>query len=159
MAASILTQDYIKSLLHYNPETGLFTRLKNGAPAGSNHKSGYVRIKITSKHSYLAHRMAWIYMTGEMPKIIDHINGNGLDNRFCNLRNVTNAENLQNIRHATKRNQANLLGAHKVKGKDIYSSSIWVQGKKQFIGYFATAQEAHNRYVEVKREVHNTCTI
>ena len=99
-----MTQEKLKSLLDYNPETGVFTwkrrtdienlRIRNGwnskyagRQAGSKVKTPhlpYIRIA-----GYLAHRLAWLYMTGEWPeegKEIDHINGDASDNRFCNLK-------------------------------------------------------------------------
>jgi hypothetical protein len=159
MASNILTQEELKAILHYDQETGIFTRVSNGKEAGSKHKSGYIRIKITSKRSYLAHRLAWLYVTGENPTIIDHINGDGYDNRFCNLRNVSNSENLQNIRSAYSRNSCGLLGAHKSQGKHKYSSSIWHNGEKTFLGYFESPEEAHTEYLKAKRMIHKFCTI
>ena len=102
----MFTQQELKRQLHYNPETGVFTwlvsnnnRIRVGDKAGavSSGKS-YCRIKINGK-SYGAHRLAFFYMHGEFPlKDVDHVDGNGLNNKWLNLRQVTHQENQKNQR-------------------------------------------------------------
>src|SRR5258708_38151349 len=95
-------QEKLKSELHYDPLTGLFTRL-NGKPAGCLH-AGKGRIYndlrvavLRPRFQFRAHRLVWLYMTGEWPAgEIDHINGNGADNRWANLRVVSHRQNTQN---------------------------------------------------------------
>lgn len=95
----MLTQAELQAQLHYSPETGIFTRLisnhhlvKVGEIAGSPNNRGYINISINHK-LYSAHRLAWLYTYGEWPTSIDHINNNKLDNRLCNLRQVTHQQN------------------------------------------------------------------
>ncbi|WP_202210588.1 HNH endonuclease signature motif containing protein [Pseudomonas paraversuta] len=97
-----ITQARLKELFTYDPETGHFTRrikVSNrhaGTIAGGINNSGYVMLRIDGKRC-MAHRAAWLYMTGEWPvSEIDHINRNGFDNRFANLRDVTHLANLHN---------------------------------------------------------------
>ena len=112
-----MKSSYIKELLDYDKSTGEFTWIckRRGASkkklAGTKTKIGYTMIMIDGKY-YLAHRLAWLYVYGEMPKLsIDHINGKKDDNRIKNLREVTILENQHNFTKPNKNNKANLLGA------------------------------------------------
>lgn len=162
----VLSQQELKENLHYDPLTGVFTwikaigcKIRVGDLAGSIEKaSGYIRIRINHK-GYKAHRLAWLYVTGSMPKeFIDHINGNPSDNRFDNLRECVQSQNLQNLRKANDGSEIQLLGVtlHKC-GK--YTSRICTNGKNKHLGLFATPQEAHGAYLEAKRKLHSFCTI
>jgi hypothetical protein len=91
-----ITYEKLKSLLTYDPNTGIFIynyrhgawALK-GSEAGRCDKDGYLIITINKK-AYSAHRLAWLYMTGEHPKeFIDHKDGNKSNNKFENLREAT----------------------------------------------------------------------
>ena len=103
MASPSLTQSQLKELLHYDPDTGIFTNLvtRNGRAligdqAGYLRPTGYVIITLNYKR-YRAHRLAWLYMYGVWPKDqLDHINRVSHDNRIANLREVSNSENQQN---------------------------------------------------------------
>ncbi len=98
----MLTQERLLELIHYNPETGLFSRLggrrsdRVGKVAGSPQGQGYLLIFVDGRR-YRAHRLAWFYMTGEWPADgIDHVNNIKTDNRFANLRLATRAQNEMN---------------------------------------------------------------
>ena len=101
--ANELTAEYLRSVLHYSPETGIFTwkvstahRVKVGDVAGSQNGLGYLSIQLQSRPQ-LAHRLAWLYVYGSWPKDqLDHINRNRSDNRISNLREVSNKQNMQN---------------------------------------------------------------
>ena len=103
MAYMILTQ-HLTDSLNYNKETGVFSTFtsrlsgKKEVPLGSKSANGYIRIHINNK-SYLAHRLAWVYVYGSIDEnlVIDHINGKRDDNRICNLRMVTQHENMKNV--------------------------------------------------------------
>jgi len=101
----------LRSILSYNPHTGVFKWRENLSPRARKGKvagwleNGYRRIKIQNI-TYAAHRLVWLYQTGHLPdddKEIDHINNDRDDNRLVNLREVTHAENQLN-RIDTKRN-------------------------------------------------------
>lgn len=92
---STLTAEQLRWLLHYDPETGVFTRLiqlcnrvQVGDIAGFIKYNGYRVIKVGDKPTpYFAHRLAWLYIHGEWPsKGIDHIDGDRANNRIANLR-------------------------------------------------------------------------
>jgi len=102
----MLTQERLKELFHYDPETGIFTRLIGVGPCNkgvifgcieTRERRRYLRGRIGGKIYYL-HRLAFLYQTGRLVKSIDHINHNGLDNRWCNLREANHVINGRNAR-------------------------------------------------------------
>ena len=154
----------IFSSVSYNQETGIFTHLKTsgkaikGCLAGSRHKQlGYVHIGICGR-KYFAHRLAWFFVYGEFPAgVIDHINGIRDDNRICNLRDVSFADNAQNMRGPTKANKIGVMGAYK--RRNFFEAKILVNGVLHRLGKFKTPEEANAAYVSAKRKLHRTCTI
>jgi hypothetical protein len=169
MAKADITAQRLRELLDYNPETGIFTRLAHrcaAAPAGSIagylNPDGYTWFMV-DRETYLAHRLAWLYMTGNWPAgLIDHINGVKTDNRIENLRDVSMSVNKQNARKARSdcRNSGGLAGAYldrRYGGK--WFSNITVSGRRKHLGYFDTPEEAHAAYLEAKRRLHAGCTI
>jgi hypothetical protein len=174
-----LTRERLRALLHYDPETGVFTWLPRelaefsdaraqrswntkyaGKSAGGlNVVLGYVLIAVDGGR-YFGHRLAWLYMTGEWPsRHVDHIDGQGWNNRWSNLRDVSAAVNLQNQRRARSNSESGLLGVHLDKRCGRYRAQIRVSGKVHALGYHDTAEEAHAAYVEAKRRLHEGCTL
>jgi hypothetical protein len=161
---SNITIEHLRESLSYDPQTGVFIWRKHnwrpdlvGKVAGSVHSAGYISIAIHNIKR-LAHRLAWFYVTGEMPiNHIDHINGDKTDNRFSNLRQVTRFGNLQNIRTATKANKIGLLGVSAHQGK--WRTQIMANGQRIRVSGFNTPEEAHQKYLELKRKYHTTCSI
>ena len=155
----MLTQAELQSQLHYNPESGIFTRLitknklKIGSVAGTLHHSGYIHIKINNKH-YSAHRLAWLYVYGYFPKKqIDHINGNKSDNKICNLREATVFENNYN----SKMRADNTSGAKGVfwnKQQQKWRVQIRVDGKSCYFGSFHSFFEAKQLAESLRKELH-----
>ena len=142
-----LTQAELKSQLHYDPETGIFTWLSSGSGRNADGVAGciftgesgkkYIIIGINWKQ-YLAHRLAFLYMTGKFPpKQTDHKDGNGLHNWWSNLRAVTNKENQKNQRLRST-NTSDFTGVcwHR-------ASEKWrVQIGKKHVGLFTCKLEA-----------------
>lgn len=164
----MITQEELKNELLYDECTGVFTRNKKtrgkksnvGNVAGCLDKDGYIRIKVLGK-PYQAHRLAWLYIYGSFPeKYIDHINGQRNDNRISNLRDVDMATNIQNLKKSMSSNKTSgFLGVCFDKRRCLFTAQIQNRGKKIVIGYYQTAQEAHQAYLIKKREIHQGCTI
>jgi HNH endonuclease len=161
----MLTHERLRELLHYNPKTGLFRRLKScnynnalkGVIAGLSKNGERVAIAIDGKH-YRAHRLAWFYMTGKWPKgVIDHRDGNQANNRFSNLRDVSRKLNQQNMRRAHQDNKTGYLGVTVYRGR--YRATIWHNKKQHLVGMFDRAEDAHRAYVLAKRKLHAGCTL
>ena len=162
-----LSQERLKELLHYDPNTGVFAWAKErrGVTVGKianncSPTTGYIRIRVDG-FLYNAHRLAWLYMSGSLPdKEIDHRNGIRADNRWKNLRNGTHGLNQQNRRRVNKNNlSGGLLGVTRPKNGIRFQVKITVGGKQQYIGSFPTAEIAHVAYLKAKRELHPGCTI
>lgn len=160
----MITADHIRSVLSYDPDTGVFVWVKHtkrpdlvGKIAGGFANTGYRVIAIRNK-KMLAHRLAWLYMTGYWPKEhIDHIDGNRQNNVFANLREVTRSENLQNMRHPTKANKSGFLGVSAHQGK--WRVQLMTNGQRIRESGFDTPEKAYERYLELKRLHHATCSI
>jgi hypothetical protein len=160
MTAAILTQVELKQQLHYEPETGIFTRLVSNSPttkvgevAGTLNKNGYVYI-FTLFQRYRAHRLAWLYMTGSMPNLhIDHINGIRSDNRFCNLREATNEQNCKN-RKRTVANKSGFKGVSWSNHANKWVAFATVNGKRKNLGYFSSAELASIAFQDFVKSNH-----
>lgn len=122
--------------MKYDPETGLFD------PPCKPGRSGYRRIG-----DELAHRVAYRIMTGTDPGnyVVDHINCDRSDNRWCNLRLATRSQNRMNSKRKTK-------GYVCVNGR--YRASIYVKGHLESLGTFDTEEEARAAYVKRAKEVY-----
>jgi hypothetical protein len=152
----MLTQAELKSKLHYNTETGIFTRFikyKNQIKkAGSKQTNGYIYISI-NKIDYLAHRLAWLYVYGEFPKNqIDHINRIRDDNKISNLRESTQSENLMNI-SISSHNTSGYKGVSFDKSKNKFMACIQINSRQIFIGRYKTAKEASIAYSNYAKEI------
>lgn len=159
----MITQQRLRELTHYCPETGQFTHLqskgrkKAGMPAGSLRRDGYVYAMFDG-HRAMAHQFAWLYVNGEWPtQEIDHMDGNKANNAFANLRQVSRRANTENKRTAKRTSTTGLLGV--VRHRDKFVAKIVHAGKRTHLGVFETPEAAHEAYVQAKRELHQGCTI
>ena len=149
----MLTQSRLKELLRYKPDTGNFFwrvkrgRMAAGQEAGCIRSDGYITIRLDGVY-YLAHRLAFLYMTGAFPKEhADHRNTIKGDNRWPNLREANKSQNAANT-HAPRVNSSGMKGVgwHKKGGK-------WraVLNKKH-LGYFDTKEGAAAAYLKAAQE-------
>lgn len=159
----MISQTDLKTLAHYDEVTGVFTRKTSrggfhiGTPMGRHDTYGYVQITLRGS-SYLAHRLAWLYVYGVWPDTeIDHINCIRNDNSITNLRKASRQGNNQNIKTHRITNTCQMLGASPKDGK--YQARISYNRKQYYLGFFNTKEEAHSAYVEAKRKLHLFNTI
>ncbi len=153
----ILDQKTLMNILHYDPLTGLFTWINvskyhgqlNGKNAGCMNR-GYIKIKI-NRFAYFAHRLAWLYVHGEFPHQIDHINRTRDDNRISNLRECTSGENARN--HGKTINGSGLPVGVRLAASDKFHSRITYKKKVYYLGAFTKAGDAHNAYLSKRDEL------
>ncbi len=153
-----LSADRLREVLRYEPETGKFFWLKGnnqkkaGDEAGwAETKTRYIRITIFGQR-YLAHRLAWLYVTGEWPHDrIDHKNMGRPDNRWENLRQASDSQNSANQKTSKK----NMLGIKGVRLHECgrYTARICVGRKSMYLGLFYTPDDARDAYAKKAREI------
>jgi len=133
-----MNQDEIKKRLEYK-DGKLLNKIKTlkkniGDEVGCINTAGYKVVRIQKKLMF-AHRVIWLMHYGSLPKYIDHIDGNKLNNCISNLRAATPSQNSCN----SKRKQSNLSGVKGVffyKPNQKWSVQIMVNYKKLFYGYY-----------------------
>lgn len=158
----LLSQEYLKSILDYNPISGLFvwrSRVNDkrfnanfaGKVAGVLTKQGYIEIKISDK-IYRSHRLAFLFITGEHPiDEIDHRDGNKSNNRFDNLRQANKIQNGQN-RRKYKNNTSGYKGIRKNGTK--WAATIKINKIDKFLGNFNCPTAAHFSYCKAAKKYH-----
>lgn len=141
MATNILTQDRVKTLLTYDPDTGFLTWRKTGKRAGAQHYSGYRNVFVDGR-CYIEHRVIWLYVHGEWPAYdIDHINRQRNDNRLANLRLTSRAENCQN-QPVRKTNKSGKTGVYFHRVSKKWAAVISVDKRQLHLGTFNNCDEA-----------------
>jgi hypothetical protein len=175
-----LTAAQLRAVLHYNPQTGQFrwrrgiNHWRAGLPAGTEGNYGakghpyiviglgttskgvqnrYVLVGV-KKRVYRAHRLAWLYVHGEWPKgEIDHVNGDGTDNRIANLRDATASQNGMN-RGLRSNNTSGHRGVSWSKRSQKWVVHIGLGGKIMHLGLFDTIEEAIAVRAEASQRLH-----
>lgn len=156
-----ITQKQLKELLHYNPETGIFTwrikpcrKINVTDVVGTTRKDGYLSVTINYK-PYLLHRLALLYMTGKIPPMVDHDNRNTSDNRFSNLNESDIWNNSKNCK-PNKSNTSGVMGVYWCKERESWEVKIGVNSKKIHIGRFKDKDDAikARKEAEVKYNFH-----
>jgi hypothetical protein len=162
----MLTQEILKELIHYDPDTGIFTWKERGIKwfkrssnckwwnsrysnkqAGHIHEnSGMVYIVIrVLKTRYQGHQLAILYEKGDFVKEVDHIDGDGTNNKIKNLREVTHLENSKNQK-LRKNNKTGFNGIDYRNKK--YKVRIGDNCERLWIGTYDTLEEA----IEARKE-------
>jgi len=142
--------EVLQSCFIYNPTTGEMTNKQSGYKFK---KIKYSRLNVNGVR-YLAHRVAWKLMTGSDPvAVIDHKNNDPTDNRWCNLQDITNKENVR------KDKKYNCVYPPKYKGNRCTSwiARPRINGKRLYLGGFKTREEAVAAVEQLREE--NTCSV
>lgn len=140
--------NYLKSILDYDPATGIFTWkvARNGTEIGKvagRNRSGYVEICI-DQCLYWAHDLAWFYVHGAWPtKQLDHEDRNSGNNAIGNLREAGKQMNMFN---RSSKNQTGFKGVYLNRNTGRYYSNIRINGVKKVLGTFDTPEEAAEAY-------------
>ena len=159
------TQSELKQLLNYDLLSGeLFWTSDRNNKTRSGDRAGCVKIKESgnkyrqisfNRHTCLEHRLIFIYMTGSAPIQIDHINGDGTDNRWVNLRSVDAFQNMKNQKIST-RNRTGVFGVFWNKQKDRWTSQASNLEGRIILGNFEDFFEAvcSRKSAEVRYNYH-----
>lgn len=156
----MISRARLKELLHYDPETGIFTNLVQrnynapvGKRAGKVVSHGRYRMIALDGLDFYEHHLAWFYVYGEWPKnAIDHWDGNGTYNAISNLRDATQSENMCNAQRQV--GSSGLKGAYLDERRLTWYSKIQFGGQVWNLGPFDSAEEAHEAYLEAAEQIH-----
>jgi hypothetical protein len=96
------------------------------------------------------HRYVWELTHGTVPPMLDHVNGDRLDNRLENLRPATVSLNTRNTRRRRKLDLPPGVRYRPEYKSRPYHVAVCRHGKTHYIGCYATAEAAANKYQEVK---------
>ena len=160
-AKGMLTLARVRELFDYDPETGVLVRritTSNRAPkgtvAGRRNGNGYLRVMIDGYTDYV-HRVVWFHFYGEWPEFeMDHIDGNGMNNRISNLRCATHAQNSQNL-STRNTNKSGMIGVSWSKLHSKWEAYINVNYKKKYLGLFDDLKAAGEAYLAAKQGLHH----
>lgn len=154
-----LTRKRVRELLDYDPESGIFRWKKwmggwacEGAIAGTSHPQGYILIRVDRK-KHKAHRLAFLYMEGRVPKVVDHINGKAWDNRWINLRPATISENCRNAKIRSD-SLSGIKGVNKDPKYNSWRARIYIDGVRTYLGSFDSPEKAESAIREAREKHH-----
>lgn len=140
-----------------NAQQGTVSRLlKSGARKEIGYKNGrYIRAQVDGESVYI-HRLIYTHTHGPIPESfdVDHINGNGSDNRIENLRIATRSQNQENRLGAQKNSSTHVRGVYWHKAKKKYMASIKSGGRAFFLGYFDEKDDAELAYRKAATHIH-----
>lgn len=149
-----ITAQQLREAVHYNPETGEFTRRSNGKPLGFRNGTGYTSFSLFNRDRQ-AHRMAYYYMTGRLPETIDHIDGNRRNNEWKNLREATQAENQWNKSMMTT-NTSGVKGVYWHNKLAKWVAEIRMNGVKYYVGSYNDLDQA-KKEIDARRKLLHGC--
>jgi hypothetical protein len=151
---ALLTAQKAKSLLAYNPKTGILNWISSGCVAGwVDSAKGYAHVCIAGE-DYLAHRVIWLMETGLWPiDQLDHKNGCRSDNRFENLREASDSLNSQNVGWRAD-NKSGYAGVSWHKSANKWVAQLRMGKRTLYLGVYADPADAHAAYCAAKKQHH-----
>jgi len=154
-----LTQDILKTRVVYDPSSGNFSRaktkrsIKHGKIMGWTDDLGYIHVRVLDK-LYLAHRLAWLYMTGAWPEgYLDHKDGNPSNNSILNLRECTQQENCFNSKIVNKKSSIR-KGVSWDKARKRYRAYIRFDNKQILLGRYSKVEDAIAARISAEEKYH-----
>lgn len=147
MIIIMITKHELRKILRYEPETGLFYWRVKMPPRGFIGKTagfyscGYWRISVGGKKFY-AHQLAFLWMTGRIPKEIDHADQNRGNNKWGNIRSSNRVSNCHNV--------SGRIGVRRRYGR--WYARIVVNNKATHLGVFQTKEEARGAYTAAQKD-------
>jgi hypothetical protein len=153
-----VTQERLKSLLYYDPLTGFFMWKRSGTGRKSLSNPGNKRLFVNGKtylsigvdgRLYSAHHLAWLYVHGCLPKALDHIDGNGINNAIKNLREADHSVNAKNQRLFSN-NSSGFAGVYWMKANEKWHARICVNRKSIHLGFFNNKADAVKVRIEAE---------
>lgn len=153
----MITQELVNSIFEYKDGNLYFKKnvslkAREGKMAGSLTSHGYVSVGFY-KHKEYAHRVIFLMHHGYMPELIDHIDGDTLNNRIENLRPATKSTNGMN-RLKQKNNTSGYKGVYFSKERKKWIAQIKINKKMKSLGGFENIEDAHQCYVEAAKNIH-----
>lgn len=149
----------VRELLDYSAETGIFTwkvskhrHWSVGAKAGYEVSGGYLGVQYEGVQEKL-HRLAFLWMTGRMPKIVDHIDTDRKNNSWDNLREASAAQNALN-RNVHKDSKSGVKGLVWDKYHKKWAVYVTLDGKQRLVGRYVSKIVAANVAEEFRKTHH-----
>lgn len=172
MSAPALDQAMLHRILHYDPETGSFTwRVRPAELFATKRACSIWNVRYAERTAgyrwapgpnvtyrcirifdwpFLAHRLAWLYVTGAWPiALVDHRDLDGENNRWSNLREADKSQNGANT-GAPRTNKTGFKGVSRLKAR--FRANIKIDGRQCWLGSFVTAEEAHAAYCAAAKQ-------
>jgi hypothetical protein len=153
-----MTAKRARELFDYDLQTGVLSWRSTGLPAGRSSTSHPYLVVYADRQKLYVHRLAWLWMTGEWPAVVDHIDGDSLRNAWANLRNTSQAWNMQNRHRPNARKRPGLLGV-KQRTPTTWQAQLRLNKRTVHLGTFDSPEAAHAAYLAGKRQLHPGCSI
>lgn len=153
----MITQELLLALFDYQDgalvrKVTTNARAKAGTVSGSVNRGGYLRTQVAGK-LYYNHHLVWVMHRGSWPTALDHVNGDKADNRIENLRECTQAQNMQNV-GKRKSNTTGVKGVTWRPTRNCFRARITVDGKEICVGHYLTLEEATKAVQEARTKHH-----